>query len=198
MLEITFGGAEMDLSVPRFVELGFGRVIDRLDMQMLDEASLQAQMAAENYTAKANEIGADANWLSTHTGPWTSWAAGAGAGGTPVQPPAWQAPTLTPVTGLPATGDAAGSVTVTMDISFHGQDIPTGGKTATITYDIGAGDQTVTAALAAGDTPNQATAKIVAAIDGVTGLGAVKATGTTITVTPDDQIVLSKLELAVA
>ena len=117
---------------------------------------------------------------------------GAPAGG------AWTAPTLNPVAGLPATGDAGGTVTVTVDIEFHGHDIPAGGKTATITYNVGAGDKTVTAALVAGDTPNQATTKIAAAINAVTELTAVKAAGTAITVTPADAIVLSKLTLAVA
>ena len=111
---------------------------------------------------------------------------------------AWTAPTQAPVTGLPITGDAGGTKTVTVDLQFHGQDIPAGGKTATITYDIGAGDQTATAALADGDTPVAAAGKIVTAISGVTGLAAVKGQGTTITVTPDDGVTLSKISVVVA
>ena len=117
--------------------------------------------------------------------------------GTPFTPP-WTAPTQTPVTGLPITGDASGTQTVTVDLDFHGHDIPAGGKTATITYNIGSGSATTTTALDDGDTPIQATSKIAAAIDAVAGLGATRATGTTIRVTPDDTIDLSAISVVVA
>jgi hypothetical protein len=113
-------------------------------------------------------------------------------------PPAYQPPTLTPVTGLPATGDSGGTVSVSMGIQFHQQDVPAGGKTATITYDIGSGDETVDANLLENDTPNQQAIKIAAAINGVTGLSAVKGTGTDITVTPADTVRLAKLTLSVS
>ena len=117
--------------------------------------------------------------------------------GTLVAPP-WTAPTQTPVTGLPITGDASGTQTVTVDLEFHGHDIPAGGKTATITYNIGSGSATTTAALVDGDTPIQATIAIANAIDAVAGLSAVRGAGTAIRVTPDDTVDLSAISVAVA
>jgi len=114
------------------------------------------------------------------------------------QAPAYQVPTATITPALPITGDAAGTAKATFDIQFHGQDIPTGGKMATVTYNVGAGDQTIPVPLQAGDTPNQATNKIVTAINGVAELSAVKGAGTTVVVTPTSGTVLSTLTLAVA
>jgi hypothetical protein len=110
------------------------------------------------------------------------------------QPPAAQTTTITPVAGLPVTGDAGGTQTASLDLDFHGS-VKAG--TFTVVYNIGAADAQVTAAVLATDTPSQAAGKVAAAIDGVTGLGATK-TGSTITVTPTDGTVLSKLTASFA
>lgn len=185
-LAFGFHGQTYDDAVPLYVVLGNNRVFNRVLFQILDEASLRKEMLVEGYVAPNSEIGHAPDWLTTHIGPRSSWVI------------IWTAPTVTPVTGLPITGDATGTQKVTLDIAFHGQDIPVGGKTATVVYNIGAVDVTLPVALTAGMTPTQAVAAIATAINGVTGLGAVKGIGTSITVTPDDTIVLSKLTLAIA
>ena len=127
----------------------------------------------------------------------TSTGGATGGGPTQTPPPAYQAPSVTQPTGLPITGDASGTQTTLIDLDFHSQDIPTGGKTATVTYNVGATDQNLPVPLTAGQTPTQAGGAITAAIDGVAELGATK-TGTQITVTPTDGTTLSKLTLAIA
>ena len=131
--------------------------------------------------------------------PTSTSTGGTATGGGPTQtpPPAYQAPTVTQPAGLPITGDASGTQTTLIDLDFHSQDIPTGGKTATVTYNVGATDQNLPVPLTAGQTPSQAAAAITTAIDGVAELGATK-TGTQITVTPTDGTTLSKLTLAIA
>jgi hypothetical protein len=174
-----------------YVEIGHDRVVNRLTYQVLDETSLKAEMTAENYTPPAGEIGKAAAWLAANTGPWSGWPA------PPVVPPVYQPPDITQPAGLPITGDAGGTKTAVIDFDFHSQNIPTGGLTATITYDIGGGDQTLNAQLAAGTTPSQAAEIVRQGIASVAGLGATK-TGTQITVTPDDTVALSKLTVTLA
>jgi methenyltetrahydromethanopterin cyclohydrolase len=83
---------------------------------------------------------------------------------------------------------------VDLDLNFHGS-VKAG--TFTITYNVGAGDATVTATVLATDTPTQAAGKVAAAIDGVTELGASKS-GSTVTVTPTNGTSLTKLEASFA
>jgi hypothetical protein len=103
---------------------------------------------------------------------------------------------ITPAAGLPVTGDATGTQTTTIDIDAH-QSIAMGAYTATITYDIGAGDVVTTANITKGMAGAQMANAIATAIDGVAELGAHNV-GTITTVTPTDSTVLSKLTLTIA
>jgi hypothetical protein len=119
---------------------------------------------------------------------------GAGSGNTPT----WTTPTIA-VTGLPVTGDATGTQTANIDFDFKQQDIPAGGKTFTITYDTGSGDQTTTMNASAGSTPVQVTNALVTAVtNNIPDLDAARGTGTTITLTPADTVVLSKFSISVS
>jgi hypothetical protein len=206
MIKLDVFGHRYDDACPSFIDAGATYWWHRPTGRLLTKASVTEYLGSFTpaKTMAQGESGSPpADWLETHNGlPVAAAAAGPTGTGTGTggqQPaPVYQAPTLNPVTGLPVTGDSGGTQTVTMDLDFHGHDVPAGGKVATITYDVGAGDATVTANLVAGDTPVQATTKIATAINGVAELGAVKATGTAITVTPADTVVLSKLEMSVA
>ena len=193
MLKLGFRNQRFDDAVPLYVDISNGMVFNRNSGKQVTVASLNAAMAAENYTPKPGEVGkAPQAWLDANLGWWNGMATA------PQQPPAYQAPTVTQPTGLPITGDTGGTQTTLIDINFHGNDIPTGGKMATVTYNVGATDQNLPIPLTAGSTPIQATTTIATAIDTVAELGAVRGTGTTIRVTPTDGTTLSKLTVAIA
>ena len=117
-----------------------------------------------------------------------------GSGSTPV----WADPAVV-VTGLPVTGNSGGTSTASVSFDFNGQDIPAGNKTFTVTYDIGTGDQTITINALAGSTPVQVTDNIVTSINNnIVGLSATRGTGTVITLTPADTVVLSKFAISVS
>jgi len=193
-LKIGFRGQTYDDAVPLYLDMpniAPAMVFNRLTHKATTKASLQAAMTAESYHAGAKEIGAmPVAWDAAHDGIW-DWVAKAQA-----QPPAYQTPTAT-VTGLPAVGDAGGTKKATVDIDFHSQDIPTGGKTATITYDIGAGDVVLNAPLNAGMTPVQVVHDLVQGITAIAGLTAAKGAGTALAITPDDGTTLSKLTVVI-
>jgi len=189
-------GYRYEDSEPAFVDAGSTFWFHRPTNRLLTKVSVAAYMASFTpaMTMAAKEAGTpSAAFLAEHTGIPIPAAPGGGGG----QPPAYQAPTITPVTGLPITGDPGGTQTVDLDVDFHATNIPVGGKTATITYNIGAADVPLNVNLTAGMTPSQAMNAIDAAIDAVAKLSTSKA-GTTITVTPADTVVLSKLTLTIA
>jgi len=202
-LQIGFRGQTYDDDVPLYLDLPSitpAMVFNRLKRKITTKASLQAAMTAENYHAGAKEIGAmPAAWDATHDGIW-DWVDKA-----PVQPPAGggagntvaaSAVTITQAAGLPITGDSSGTKTVTIALGFGGKTLAANAQ-ATITYDVGAGDVTATAALTAGMAGHAAAQAIAAEITKVAELGAA-ATGSDITVTPTDTTVLSKLTVAIA
>jgi hypothetical protein len=190
--KIGFRGQCYDDTYPLYAIVHPDYVINTKTMQTLTKVSVDAAMAAENYTPKAGEVAASAAWEALHHGWWNNDATNTPAGGG--QPPAAQTPTIVPVTGLPITGDPNGTQKVDLDLNFHGS-VKAG--TFTITYNVGAGDATVTATVLATDTPTQAAGKVAAAIDSVTELGASKS-GSTVTVTPTNGTSLTKLEASFA
>ena len=153
-------------------------------------ANLQALIALSIGTGPAWTAGQNVILGDTNTAYWdgTTWKAG-------VVPTPYAPPTVTPTQGIPADGDQAGAAVI--DIDFHGNSIPVGGLTATITYDIGGGDVVTTQALTAGDSPSAASADITAKLNGVTEFTAGKV-GNTITVTPGAGVTIAKLVLAIA
>lgn len=190
--KVGFRGQGFDNTYPLYALVHPDYVINTKTLQTLTKVSVDAAMAAENYTPLAGEVAASAAWEALHQGWWNVDATNTPTGGG--QPPAAQTPTIVPVTGLPITGDSTGTQKVDLDLNFHGS-VKAG--TFTITYNVGAGDATVTATVLATDTPTQAAGKVAAAIDAVTELGASKS-GSTITVTPTDTTVLSKLTASFA
>ena len=150
-------------------------------LNLLGALGNSAPWTAGQYVTLGN--GSSAYWNGT------VWVAG-------VVPTPWRAPTVTPAT-VPITGDSGGTQTTDLDVDFHSTNIPVGGKTATITYNVGTVDVPLTVNLTAGMTPSQAMSAIDAAINAVAELSTSKS-GTTITVTPADTVVLSKLDLAIA
>ena len=201
-LQIGFRGQGYDDDVPLYLDMpGItpAMVFDRLKHQITTKASLQAAMTAEGYTPGAKEIGAiPPAWDATHDGIW-DWVGnapvggGAGGAGNTV---AASAVTITQATGLPITGDPGGTKTATISLGFGGKTLAANAQ-ATITYNVGAGDVTATAALTAGMAGHAAAQAIAAEITKVAELGAA-ATGSDITVTPTDTTVLSKLTVAIA
>ena len=188
--KVGFRGQSYDDMYPLYAEVTADLVVNTKSMQTLTKAGLQAAMTLESYSPPAGEIAPSASWESAHRGWWINDDV-ATPGGT--QAPV--APTITPVQGLPITGDASATQSVDLDFDFHGS-VKAG--TVTVTYAIGGGaDQTVTATLLATDTPTQAAGKVKDAIDAVAVLGAAK-TGSTVTVTPTDTTVLTKLEASFA
>lgn len=103
-MSITFGykGVTYDDVKPLYIDLGHNRVVNRLTHQVLDKAALLAQMAAENYTPGAHEIGDGGAWLTANTGPWSNWE----EEGIP-------AASVTPaITGIPAAVGASATVQI--------------------------------------------------------------------------------------
>ena len=131
-------GEQYDDKYPLFVEVHPDYVIHVSTMQTLKKDSVIDAMAAEQYIPNSGEIGFSADWEKAHEGWWTRDALHAGGGAHP------QPPTINPVTGLPITGDSGGTQSVEMDLDFHGT-VKAG--TFTVTYDIGGGNETVTASL---------------------------------------------------
>ena len=188
-------GYRYENSEPSFVDAGSTFWFHRPTSRLLTKVSVAAYMASFTpaMTMAAKEAGdLSAAFLAEHTGIPVSAAPGGGG----AQPPAYQAPTITPAT-VPITGDSGGTQTTDLDVDFHSTNIPVGGKTATITYNVGTVDVPLTVNLTAGMTPSQAMSAIDAAINAVAELSTSKS-GTTITVTPADTVVLSKLDLAIA
>ena len=192
-LQFGYRNRVFDNSLPLYIDVGAGMAFNRLSGQTTTMASLQAAMAADGYTAGQGEIGASSDWEDDNLGWWTFSDSPAAGGG--VQQPPYAPPTVTPTQGIPADGDQGGAAVI--DIDFHSNNIPVGGLTATITYDIGGGDVVTTQALTAGDSPSAASADITAKLNGVTEFTAGKV-GNTITVTPDAGVTIAKLVLAIA
>jgi hypothetical protein len=188
--KLGFRNQGFDDTYPLYALVHPDYVINTKTMQTLTRVSVEAAMTAENYTPKTGEVAASAAWEALRRGWWNHDAVNTPAGGG--QPPVAQTPTIVPVTGLPLTGD--GTKTVDLDLNFHGA-VKAG--TFIITYNVGAGDATVTATVLATDTPTQAAGKVAAAIDGVTELGASKS-GSTVTITPTNGTILTKLEASFA
>ena len=191
--KVGFRGQSYDDKYPLYAEATPELVVNTKSLQTLTKASVQAAMTLEGYSMPAAEMGPSAQFEADYRGWWNNDAVTTGTGtgtGTPAQ-----APTIAPVTGLPITGDAGGTLTVDLDFDFHGA-VKAG--TVTVTYAIAGGaDQTATATLLGTETPTQAAGKIKDAIHAVAELTASKS-GSTITVTPTDTTVLTKLEASFA
>ena len=153
-------------------------------------ANLQALIALNIGTGPAWTTGQNVILGDSNTAYWdgTAWQAGA-------VPAPYTPPTVTPTQGIPADGDQGGAAVI--DLDFHGNNIPQGGLIATIVYDIGGGDATLTTALTALMTPSQASGAIEADLNGVTEFTASK-TGNTITVTPSAGTTITKMVVSIA
>ena len=165
---------------------------NRLNHVLYYKADLLAFMQAHGYTPGPKEIGPMlVPWDDVNDGPWNSGNA------PPITPPVYKPPVMQPITGLPKTGSSNDPFT-TLVFDFFGQNVPTGGKTVTIAYTTDGTPVTFNVPLAAGDTPDQATTKIMQAILAQGDFHGTKGAGTTIDLTFGFDGTVSKFTMTVA
>lgn len=194
MLRIDVLGYTYDDDAPSFIDCG-GYWFHRISSRLLEKASLAAWMSANSKTFGAKEKGdLTAGYALLHHG----IQAVAAAQGQPAQPQtvAPSAVQVTQPSGLPITGNAQGTISTTVDLSFGGSALSSA-ATATIVYNIGTADVQETVQLAQGVTAHEAAVEIAAAMDQTHDLTAL-AQGSGVRVTPGDGITLSKLTVSIA